>query len=155
MRDAEVTVRSTTRAATGTLCWLLLLVLSAHAGAWVRWEESGDPHTFHRAAPHPRSSYSNVDECIKAIDAEWPKAWRTTHGQERQGFSRLTPTSAIVIVRDASTNVTSIVTYTCLPDTMTMRNPQTGETVECGPPPFRQRDCVMDFGRRGWAVVPY
>lgn len=120
------------------------------------WEESGDRETFQRAAdPRPRSSYPNVEDCIKAIDAEWPKAWSATKGSERQGFSRLTPTSAIVMVRDRSTNVTYIVTHTCIPDTMTLRDPRTGETAQCGPPPSRQRDCVLDFERRGWAPLPY
>ena len=149
MRDAEVTVRA-------TLCGLLVLIVSAPAeGAWVLWEESGDLQTFQRTAPaRARSSYPNVEDCIKAVDAEWPKAWSTSHGQDRQGFSRLTPTSAIVMVRDGGTGVTYLVTYTCLPDTTTMRDPRTGETAQCGPPPSRQRDCVLDFERRGWVAVP-
>jgi hypothetical protein len=137
--------------------WLLVGAMSAPAeGAWVLWEESGDLQTFqHTAAPHPQASYTNVEDCIKAIDAQWPKAWGTTEGPERHGFSRLTPTSAVVMVRYENTNTTYIVTYTCLPDSMTMRNRRTGETAKCGPPPYLQRDCVLDFQRRGWELVPY
>jgi len=140
-----------------TLLSLLTFATSAHAeGAWVLWEESGDLQTFqHSAAPRPRSSYARVEDCIKAIDAEWPKAWGMAEGPERHGFSRLTPTSAIVMVRQAKTNTAYVVTYTCLPDTMTVRNPRTGETARCGPPADRQRDCVMDFQRRRWEPVPY
>ena len=120
-------------------------------GAWVLWEESGDMQAFgHTAAPHPQSSYTNLEDCVKAIDAEWPKAWGTKEGPERHGFSRLTPTSAVVMGRYVNTNTTYIVTYTCLRDTMTMRNPRTGETAKCGPPYYLQRDCVLDFQRRGW-----
>ena len=87
-------------------------------GAWVLWEESGDVQAFgHTAVPHPQSSYTNLEDCVKAIDAEWPKAWGTTEGPERHGFSRLTPTSAVVMVRYVNTNTTYIVTYTCLPET--------------------------------------
>jgi hypothetical protein len=101
-----------------------------------------------------RSLHLSKRKCgVKAIDAEWPKAWGTTEGPERHGFSRLTPTSAIVMVRYANTNTTYIVTYTCLPETMTMRNPRTGETAKCGPPYYLQRDCVLDFQRRGWERV--
>ncbi len=120
-------------------------------GAWVLWEESGDVQAFgHTAVPHPQSSYTNLEDCVKAIDAEWPKAWGTKEGPERHGFSRLTPTSAVVMVRYVNTNTTYIVTYTRLRDTMTMRNPRTGETAKCGPPYYLQRDCVLDFQRRGW-----
>ena len=136
---------------------LLTFAASARADrAWVLWEESGDLPTFQRAAaPRPLSSYARVEDCIKAIDAEWPKAWGTAEEPERHGFTRLTPTSAIVMVRDATTNITYVVTYTCLPDPMTMRNPRTGETAQCGPPSSRQRNCVMDLQRRGWEPVPY
>ena len=123
-------------------------------GAWVLWEESGDMQAFgHTAAPHPHSSYANLENCVKAIDAEWPKAWGTKEGPERHGFSRLTPTSSVVMVRYVNTNTTYLVTYTCLPDTMTIRNPRTGETAKCGPPSYLQRDCVLDFQRRGWERV--
>lgn len=139
----------------GMLCVLVGATSAPAEGAWVLWEESGDLQTFQRAAaPHPRSSYTNVEDCVKAIDAEWPKAWGTKEGPERHGFSRLTPTSAVVMVRHVDTNITYVVTYTCLPDTMTMRNPRTGKTVECGPPAYRQRECVLDFQRRGWKPVP-
>jgi len=125
-----------------TLLSLLTFATSAHAeGAWVLWEESGDLQTFqHSAAPRPRSSYARVEDCIKAIDAEWPKAWGMAEGPERHGFSRLTPTSAIVMVRQAKTNTAYL---------------GRGETARCGPPADRQRDCVMDFQRRGWEPVPY
>jgi hypothetical protein len=45
---------------------LLALAMSASAeGAWVLWEESGDLQTFQRtAAPHPQSSYTNVEDCV-------------------------------------------------------------------------------------------
>jgi hypothetical protein len=140
-----------------TLFCLLTFATSAHAErTWVLWEESGDLQTFqHAAAPRPLSSYARVEDCIKAIDAEWPKAWGAAEEPERHGFTRLTPTSAIVMVRDARTNTTYVVTYTCLPDTTTMRNLRTGETARCGPPPSRQRDCVLDLQRRGWQPVPY
>lgn len=140
-----------------TLFCLLTFATSAHAErAWVLWEESGDLQTFQRAAaPRPLSSYARVEDCIKAIDAEWPKAWGTAEEPERHGFTRLTPTSAIVMVRDARTSITYVVTYTCLPDTMTMRNARTGEIAQCGPPPSRQRDCVLDLQRRGWEPVSY
>ena len=117
------------------LCVLLGAPSAPAEGAWVLWEESGDMQTFQRtAAPHPRSSYTNVGDCVKAIDAEWPKVWDTTEGPERHGFSRLTPRSAIVMVRYENTNTTYIATYPCLPDTMTMRDPRTGETAKCAPP---------------------
>ena len=137
------------------LSLLLTFTTSAWAeGAWVLWEEAGALETFHAAAPRPLSSYARVEDCIKAIDAGWPKAWGTAEWPERYGFTRLTPRSAIVMVTYASTKTTYLVTYTCLPDTMTMRNPRTGETIKCGPPSYRQRDCVMEFQRRDWEPIP-
>ncbi len=97
-----------------------LLATSASAEcAWVLWEESGDLQAFQRTGtPHPKSSHASVEDCVNAIDAEWQAALRAMDGPDRHGFSRLTPTSAITMMRDGSTNTTYIVTYTCLPDSL-------------------------------------
>ena len=98
---------------------LLVLTASASQGGWVLWEESGELQSFQRtAAPHPRSHYTNLEDCVQAVDAEVPAAWITSDGHALQGWSRFTPTSAIVMVRDGHTNTTHIFTYTCLPDTL-------------------------------------
>ena len=118
--------RSTPKGNAASTCLLpvalSLLVLTAPAsadGGWVLWEESNDLETFQRTAtPRARASYTNLDDCIKAVDAALPAAWVTSEGQALPGWSRLTPTSAIVMVRDPHTNITYIFTYTCLPDTL-------------------------------------
>ncbi len=101
---------------------LYMLVLTAPASAdagWVLWEESNDLETFQRTAtPHPRASYTNLDDCIKAVDAALPAARVTSEGQALPRWSRLTPTSAMAMVRDPRTKTTYIFTYTCLPDTV-------------------------------------
>lgn len=109
-----------------TLGCLLALAASAFAhGPWVLWEESGDMQTFQRTpTPHPKSRHASVEDCIDALDAEWQAALRTTEGPEHHGFSRLTPTSAITMTRDGNTNVTYIVTYTCLPDSVRPPEPK-------------------------------
>jgi hypothetical protein len=118
--------RSTPKGSAASACLLpvalSLLVLAGAAsadGGWVLWEESNDLETFQRAAtPRARASYTNLDDCIKAVDAALPAAWVTSEGQALPGWSRLTPTSAIVMVRDPHTNITYVFTYTCLPDTL-------------------------------------
>jgi hypothetical protein len=101
---------------------LSLLVLTAPAsadGGWVLWEESKNLETFQRiATPHPRTSYTTLDDCIKTVDAALPVARLTSEGQALPRWSRLTPTSAIVMVGDPRTKTTYIFTYTCLPDTV-------------------------------------
>lgn len=95
--------------------------------AWVLWVESGDMQTLQTGAPHPQypqSSYTSAEDCVKAIDAEWQTVWGTIEEPERHGFSRLTPTSAIMMVRDGNTNITYIATYTCLPDTVHAPEPK-------------------------------
>lgn len=117
--------RSTPKGNAASACLLpvalsLLLTAAASAdGGWVLWEESNDLETFQRTAtPRARASYTNLDDCIKAVDAALPAAWVTSEGQALPGWSRLTPTSAIAMVRDPHTNITYIFTYTCLPDTL-------------------------------------
>ena len=83
-------------------------------GTWVLWEESNELHAFARSpVSHIRATYASVDDCIKAIDAKGDgvkAAWPAPDG----GFTRLGPTSAVVMMRYGSTTYT--VTYTCLPD---------------------------------------
>jgi len=119
-------IRSTPKGNAASACLLpvalSLLVLTAPAsadGGWVLWEESNDLETFKRlASPRPRASYTNLDDCVEAVDAALPGAWVTSEGQALPRWSRLTLTSAIVMVGDPRTNTTYIFTYTCLPDTL-------------------------------------
>jgi len=94
---------------------LLALTTSAHSEqTWVLWEESNEVHTFGRAtANHIRSTYASAEDCVKALDAAWPKVitgWPKSDG----GFERLGPTSAVLMLRYGDTAF--VVTYTCLPD---------------------------------------
>src|SRR5262245_64863291 len=92
------------------------VILATSEGAWVLWEESNDMQTFVRTpANRVWSRHASIEDCIKAIDAEWEKvvtAWPTPDS----GFNRLGPTSAVMMLTYG--NTTYIVTYTCLPDTM-------------------------------------
>ncbi|HEX9478214.1 MAG TPA: hypothetical protein VGA90_05605 [Methylomirabilota bacterium] len=106
-------------------CLLALAASASAGGAWVLWEESGDMQTFQRTpTPHPKSSYASLGDCIDAIDAEWQAALDATGGPERHSFSRVTPTSAITMTRDGNTNVTYVITYTCLPDSLRPPEPK-------------------------------
>ncbi|MFI5373997.1 MAG: hypothetical protein ACHQ8D_05145 [Candidatus Rokuibacteriota bacterium] len=106
-------------------CLLGLAAPASAGGAWVLWEESGDMQTFQRTpTPRPKSSYASLEECIRALDTEWQAALRTTVGPEHHGFNRLSPTSAITMTRDANTNITYIITYTCLPDSVRPPEPK-------------------------------
>lgn len=99
-------IRSTPKGDAASACLLPValsrLVLTAPAwadGGWVLWEESNDLETFQRTAtPRARASYTNLDDLPR--------------------WSRLTSTSAIVMVGDPRTKTTYIFTYTCLPDTL-------------------------------------
>jgi hypothetical protein len=106
--------------------YLLALAVPASAGgAWVLWEESGDLQTFQRTpSPHPKSSHASLEDCLVALDAEWQAALRTTEGPEHHGFNRLTPTSAITMTRNEDTNITYVITYTCLPDSVRPPEPK-------------------------------
>lgn len=106
--------------------YLLALAVPASAGgAWVLWEESDDLQTFRRTpSPHPKSSYASLEDCLVALDAEWQAALRTTEGPEHHGFNRLTPTSAITMTRNENTNITYVITYTCLPDSVRPPEPK-------------------------------
>jgi hypothetical protein len=106
--------------------YLLALAVPASAGgAWVLWEESGDLQTFRRTpSPHPKSSHASLEDCLVALDAEWQAALRTTEGPEHHGFNRLTPTSAITMTRNEDTNITYVITYTCLPDSVRPPEPK-------------------------------
>jgi hypothetical protein len=106
--------------------YLLALAVPASAGgAWVLWEESGDLQTFQRTpSPHPKSSHASLEDCLVALDAEWQAALRTTEGPEHHGFNRLTPTSAITMTRNEDTNITDVITYTCLPDSVRPPEPK-------------------------------
>ena len=84
---------------------LVLAVPAAAGGGWVLWQESGEI-------------------CVDAIDAEWQAALDATDGSERHSFSRVTPTSALTMTRNASTNTTYIITYTCLPDSLRPPEPK-------------------------------
>jgi hypothetical protein len=118
--------RRSPRAAVTAFGYLLALAVPASAGgAWVLWEESGDLQTFQRTpSPHPRSSHASLEDCLRALDAEWQAALRTTEGPEHHGFNRLTPTSAITMTRDGNTNITYVITYTCLPDSIRPPGPK-------------------------------
>jgi len=52
------------------------------------------------------------------VDAALPVARVTSEGRALPRWSRLTPTSAIVMVGDPRTKTTYVFTYTCLPDTV-------------------------------------
>jgi len=108
------------------LAALLTHVAPASAeGGWLLWEESADMQTFQRApAPHPRSKHASLEDCLRALDAEWQAALRTTEGPQHHGFNRLTPTSAITMTRDENTNISYIITYTCLPDSLRPPEPE-------------------------------
>jgi hypothetical protein len=111
-----MTRRSPLIGATAFGCLLSLAAPASAEGGWVLWEESADIQAFQRTpTPHPKSSYSSLADCLNALDAEWQAALRTTEGPEHHGFNRLTPTSAITMTRDEDTNITYIITYTCLP----------------------------------------
>ena len=95
---------------------LLLVTDRAAEGAWILWEESNELHEFVRTpANHIRAVYPNVEDCIKAVDAEWDKV-KTRWAAPDGGSERLGPTSAVIMLRYGTT--TFIVTYTCLPDTV-------------------------------------
>lgn len=95
---------------------IALATAASGEGTWVLWEESNELHTFVRTPDNRvRSVHPTMEDCIKAIDAEWQRtvaAWPAPSS----GFNRLGPTSAIMMMTYGTT--TYIVTYTCLPDTM-------------------------------------
>jgi len=104
---------------------LVLAVPAAAGGGWVLWQESGEMRAFQRiATPHPKSSYASLADCVDAIDAEWQAALDATDGPERHSLSRVTPTSALTMTGNASTNTTYIITYTCLPDSLRPPEPK-------------------------------
>ena len=72
----------------------------------------------------PAHRDATLADCVAAIDAEWQAALGATDGPERHSFSRATPTSALTITRNARTNVTYIITYTCLPDSIRPPEPK-------------------------------
>ncbi len=102
------------RAFLALVCVIALAASASAEGTWVLWEESNELHAFARSpASHIRATYASVDDCIKAIDAKGDgvkAAWPAPDG----GFTRLGPTSAVMMMRYGST--TYIVTYTCLLD---------------------------------------
>ena len=87
------------RGALLTLVCVVALATSARgAGMWVLWEESNEMRTFVRTpANRVRSIHTRIEDCIKAIDAEWEKllAARPTPDS---GFDRLGPTSAVMMM---------------------------------------------------------
>ena len=104
------------RAVLTLVCVVALDTSAAAEGTWVLWEESNDMQTFVRMpANRVRSIHTRIEDCVKAIDAEWEKqvsAWPTPDS----GFNRLGPTSAVMMMTYGKT--TYIVTYTCLPESL-------------------------------------
>lgn len=120
-----MTRRSPLVGATALAALLIHAVPASAEAGWVLWEESADMQTFQRApAPHPRSKHASLEDCLRALDAEWQAALRTTAGPRHHGFNRLTPTSAITMTRDQDTNITYIITYTCLSDSVPPPEPK-------------------------------
>jgi hypothetical protein len=81
--------------------------------------------TFQRiATPHPKSSSASLADCVDTIGAEWQAALDATDGPKRHSFSRVTPTSALTMKRNASTNTTYIIAYICLPGSLRPPEPK-------------------------------
>src|SRR5215510_11568975 len=80
------------------VCVLVVTTSAPGEGAWVLWEESNEMQTFVRTpANRVWSRHMRIEDCIKAIDAEWEKvvaAWPTPDS----GFNRLGPTSAVMML---------------------------------------------------------
>ncbi len=100
---------------------LLLLVVGTGTAfaecAWVLWVEYTDMKTHQVEGPALQASYKTADECAKAIDTEYREG-RTSHP-----WFRSAPTAA-TIMRELGPNSTSMLTYTCLPDTVDPRGPK-------------------------------
>ncbi len=102
------------RAFLALVCVVVLTTSASAENTWVLWEESNELHAFARTpANHVRATYARAEECTRAIDAEWEKV-KAARPAPDGGFSRLGPTSAVMMMRYGDT--TYIVTYTCLPD---------------------------------------
>ena len=103
------------------LCLLASATSVSAESRWILWAESGDVRTFHRTgAPHPQSSYTSIEDCVRAVDAQW-QTWGAAEGPGHHGFHRLSATSSILMVTHGET--TYLVTYTCLSDTIRPRGP--------------------------------